>query len=182
MSSISDHIPPFTSELPALEYQKKCRGHDSAFSFDQGPVVQNIVSLTKSLVNGSLSLLVRLKSSVLIFFAEKMWGAFAPHIFSPKNASVFMYDMFEISTSRLLTSLVLNNWAQIFFSLADNKDRHKILDEFHFLTRVDYALQSYMPLSIIIFPHPLIMVTMWTQWTTLFFIIYHQTYRWTGQE
>ena len=43
----------------------------------QGPVVQSIVSLTKSLVNDSLSLLVRLKSNVLIFFAEKMWGAFA---------------------------------------------------------------------------------------------------------
>ena len=37
-----------------------------------GPVVQSIVNLTKSLVNDSLSLLVRLKSSVLIFFAEKM--------------------------------------------------------------------------------------------------------------
>ena len=43
----------------------------------QGPVVQSIVSLTKSLVNDSLSLLVSLKSSVLIFFAEKMRGAFA---------------------------------------------------------------------------------------------------------
>ena len=42
-----------------------------------GPVVQSIVSLMKSLVNDSFSLLVRLKSSVLIFFAEKMWGAFA---------------------------------------------------------------------------------------------------------
>ena len=42
-----------------------------------GPVVQSIVSLTKSLVNDSLSLLMRLKLSVLIFFAEKMWGAFA---------------------------------------------------------------------------------------------------------
>ena len=37
-----------------------------------GPVVQSIVSLTKSLVNDPLSLLVRLRSSVLIFFAEKM--------------------------------------------------------------------------------------------------------------
>ena len=44
-----------------------------------GTVVQSIVSLTKSLVNDSLSLLVRLKSSVLIFFAEKMRGAFALH-------------------------------------------------------------------------------------------------------
>ena len=38
---------------------------------EQGPVVQSIVSLTKALVNDSLSPLVRLKSSVLIFFAEK---------------------------------------------------------------------------------------------------------------
>ena len=41
-------------------------------SIGLGPVVQSIVSLTKSLVNDLLSLLVRLKSSVLIFFAEKM--------------------------------------------------------------------------------------------------------------
>ena len=40
--------------------------------YNQGPVVQSIVSLTKSLVNDSLNLLVRLKPSVLIFFAEKM--------------------------------------------------------------------------------------------------------------
>ena len=41
----------------------------------QGPVVQSIISLMKSLVSDSFSLLVRLKSSVLIFFAEKLWGA-----------------------------------------------------------------------------------------------------------
>ena len=63
-----------------------------------GPVVQSIVSLTKSLVSDSLSLLVRLKSNVLIVFVEKMWGAKAPHIFSAKNGSVFMYEMFEILT------------------------------------------------------------------------------------
>ena len=70
----------------------------------QGPVVQSIVSLTKSLVNDSLSLLVRLKSSLLILFAEKNEKSFctakAPHIFSAKNGSVFMYNMFEILTSR----------------------------------------------------------------------------------
>ena len=75
-----------------------------------GPVVQSIVSLTKSLVNDSLSLLVCLKSSVLIFFAEKMWGAFAVQklltFFLAKNGSVFMYNMFEILTS--------HNWAQTF--------------------------------------------------------------------
>ena len=73
-------------------------------SIDQGPVVQSIVSLTKSLVNDSLSLLVRLKSSVLICFAERNVRSFctakAPHIFSTKNGSVFMYNMFEILTSR----------------------------------------------------------------------------------
>ena len=51
-----------------------------------GPVVQSILSLTKSLVNDSLSLLVRLKSSVLIFFAEKMRGAFALTFFRQKMA------------------------------------------------------------------------------------------------
>ena len=73
---------------------------------NQGPVVQSIVSLTKSLVNDSLSLLVRLKSSVLIFFAEKC-EELLDCTFLAKNDSVFMYTMFEI-----LTSLVLNNWAQ----------------------------------------------------------------------
>ena len=53
-----------------------------------GPVVQSIVILTKSLVNDSLSLLVRLNSSVLIFFAEKM-TAKAPHIFSAKKWQCF---------------------------------------------------------------------------------------------
>ena len=57
----------------------------------QGPVVQSIVSLTKSLVSDPLSLLVRLKSSVLIFFAEKNERSFctakAPLIFSAKNGS-----------------------------------------------------------------------------------------------
>ena len=59
----------------------------------QGPVVQSIVSLTKSLVNDSLSLLVRLKSSVLIL--QKLLT-----FFRQKNGSVFMYNMFEILTSR----------------------------------------------------------------------------------
>ena len=73
---------------------KDADGRANCVDPDQGPVVQSIVSLTKSLVNDSLSLLVRLKSSVLIFFAEK-----APHIFSAKNGSVFMYNVFEILTS-----------------------------------------------------------------------------------
>ena len=63
-----------------------------------GPVVQSFVSLTKSLVSDSLSLLVRLKSSLLIFFAEKCAKLLT--FFRQKNGSVFMYNMFEILTSR----------------------------------------------------------------------------------
>ena len=43
---------------------------------DQGPVVQSIISLTKSLVKDLLSLLVHIKSSALISFADEMRGAF----------------------------------------------------------------------------------------------------------
>ena len=55
-----------------------------------GPVVQSIVSLTKSLVSDSLSLLVRIKSSVLIFFAEKMRGAFKLLTFFRQKMAVFV--------------------------------------------------------------------------------------------
>ena len=68
-----------------------------------GPVVQSIVSLTKSLVNDSLSLLVHLKSCVLIFFAEEceeLLQCKSSSHFSANNGSVFMYNMFEILTSR----------------------------------------------------------------------------------
>ena len=44
---------------------------------DQGPVVQSIVSLTSSLRVISLTLLADSIHSILIFFAEKMWVAFA---------------------------------------------------------------------------------------------------------
>ena len=42
-----------------------------------GPVVQSIVSLTSSLRVISLTVLVDSKHNILIFFAEKMWVAFA---------------------------------------------------------------------------------------------------------
>ena len=51
---------------------KEIKVNKKSVNNEQGPFVQSIISLTKSLVNDSLSLLVRLKSSVLIFFAEKM--------------------------------------------------------------------------------------------------------------
>ena len=58
----------------------------------QGLVVQSIISLTKLLVNAP-------KIKCANIFAEKMRGAFFL-IFSAKNVSVFMYNMFEILTSR----------------------------------------------------------------------------------
>ena len=46
---------------------------------DQGPVVQSVVSLTSSLRVISLTVLADLIHNILIFFAEKMWVAFALH-------------------------------------------------------------------------------------------------------
>ena len=43
----------------------------------QGPVVQSVVSLTSSLRVISLTVLVDSIYNILIFFAEKMWVAFA---------------------------------------------------------------------------------------------------------
>ena len=44
---------------------------------DQGPVVQSVVSLTSSLRVISLTVLADSVYNILIFFAEKMWVAFA---------------------------------------------------------------------------------------------------------
>ena len=54
---------------------------------DQGPVVQSVVSLTSSLRVISLTVLADSIHNILIFFAEKMWVAFALqklHFFSKK--------------------------------------------------------------------------------------------------
>ena len=55
-----------------------------------GPVLQSVVSLTSSLRVISLTVLADSMYNILIFFAEKMWVAFA-HIFSAKNFSIFAY-------------------------------------------------------------------------------------------
>ena len=44
---------------------------------NQGPVVQSVVSLTSSLGVISLTVLADSIHNILIFFAEKMWVAFA---------------------------------------------------------------------------------------------------------
>ena len=55
---------------------------------NQGPVVQHFVSLTSSLRVISLTVLADSIYNILIFFAEKMWVAFAlqsySHFFSKK--------------------------------------------------------------------------------------------------
>ena len=65
------------------------------FKKDQGPFVQSVASLMKWLIEDLLSVLVLTKSIVVIFFAEKVRGAFASlkatHIFSTKMSVFFIY-------------------------------------------------------------------------------------------
>ena len=49
----------------------------ASMKIHQGPVVQSVVSLTSSLRVISLTVLVDSIYNILIFFAEKMWVAFA---------------------------------------------------------------------------------------------------------
>ena len=66
---------------------------------DLGLFVQSIVSSTKLLFKNLFSLTEFTKSLVVIFFAEKNVRCFcrakAPHIFTAKNGSVFVYNTFE---------------------------------------------------------------------------------------
>ena len=54
-----------------------CHMRNSFINTDQGPVVQSVVSLTSSLRVISLAVLADSIYNILIFFAEKMWVAFA---------------------------------------------------------------------------------------------------------
>ena len=60
-----------------------------------GPVVQSIISLTKSFVNDLLSSLVRIKPIAVIFLAKEIERSFctakASHIFWQRSGSVFAY-------------------------------------------------------------------------------------------
>ena len=55
----------------------------------QDPVVQSAVSLTSSLLVISLTVLADSIYNILIFFAEKMWVAFA-HFFFSKQISAYL--------------------------------------------------------------------------------------------
>ena len=63
--------------------------------YNQGPVVQSVVSLTSSLRVISLTVLADSIYNILIFFAEQNVSSFcaakATHIFSAKNFSIFAY-------------------------------------------------------------------------------------------
>ena len=74
----------------------------------QGPVVQSIISLTSSLVIKMLTSLVSTISNSQVFLLKcKSYS----HFFG-KNVSVYAI-FYHQSFNDLLTSLVLNNWAQV---------------------------------------------------------------------
>ena len=68
----------------------------SSSPYDQGPVVQSVVSLTSSLVVKMLTVLVRIISNSHELLLKKMWVAFAnakvTHIFSAK---ILVYAIFD---------------------------------------------------------------------------------------
>ena len=70
----------------------------------QGPVVRRVVSLTSSLRVISLTVLVDSNYNILIFFAEKMWVAFALQklltFFQQNKFSIFAYHLMYILTNR----------------------------------------------------------------------------------
>ena len=72
----------------------------------QGPVVQS-VSLTRSLRVISLTVLADSIYNILIFFAEKMWVAFAL-----QKISAYLHITWCINESLTNDVVSFNNWAQ----------------------------------------------------------------------
>ena len=70
--------------------------------YNQGPVVQSIISLMSLLVVKMLTLLVSTKSNSQVFSLKKMWVAFADakatHIFSAKILAYMPYLMVKVLT------------------------------------------------------------------------------------
>ena len=62
-------------------------------AFNQGPVVQSFFSLTSSLMTNSLTVVAKVFSNTLIFFAAKVQNAKATHIFVSKNINVYIYHI-----------------------------------------------------------------------------------------
>ena len=69
----------------------------------QGPVVQSVISSTSSLMVISLTVLADSIHNILIFFAEKMWVAFALQklltFIQQKNSAYFTYHSIKILTN-----------------------------------------------------------------------------------
>ena len=83
----------------------------------QGPVLQSIVSLTSALVVKLLTVQISTISNSPVILLKKIWVTLAnakpTHILQRKYEQIRV--MIKVLTIRLLTtSLVLNNWAQVF--------------------------------------------------------------------
>ena len=86
-----------------------------------GPVIQSVVSLTSSLKVISLTVLADSIYNILIFFAEKMWVAFALHC---KSYSHFFNKKFQhicvlldVNFNKSLTNdvVILKQLGPVFF-------------------------------------------------------------------
>ena len=73
---------------------------------NQGSVVQSVVSLTSSLRVISLTVLADSIHNILIFFAEKMWVAFALHFFSKKFQHICV--SLDVNFNESLTNHVIS--------------------------------------------------------------------------
>ena len=86
-----------------------------------GPVVQSVVSLTSSLRVISLTVLADSIYNILIFFAGKMWVAFALQKLLTFFSKKFQYICIslDVNFNESLTNDIvsLNNWAQKIFTL-----------------------------------------------------------------
>ena len=78
-----------------------------------GPVVQNIISLTNSLVQDLLNLTVLTKSIVMIFFAEKLRGLQKFLAIFRQKMEGFCLQYVRNFNDTLKTSLLLNSWAVV---------------------------------------------------------------------
>ena len=67
--------------------------------FNQGPVVQSIVSLTNSLIASSLAVIAKVFLNILIFCCKNV-GIKATHIFAAKISIYLPYFKIDILTSR----------------------------------------------------------------------------------
>ena len=74
---------------------------------DQGPVVQSVVSLTSSLRVISLTVLADSIHNILIFFAEKMWVAFALTFFFSKKYQNICVSL-DINFNKSLTNNIVS--------------------------------------------------------------------------